>query len=61
MAHVVKPALGAKLFVFLIFHLLWPYGSAFRFLHLKSTPRGTKSTTVVASNVRSTQQPKVNF
>jgi hypothetical protein len=35
--------------------------SAFRFFHLKSTPRGSKSTTVVACKVRFTRQSKVDL
>jgi hypothetical protein len=44
----------------MIFLLLLPE-CAFRFLHLKSTPRGTKLTTAVASKVRFTRQSKVDF
>jgi hypothetical protein len=35
--------------------------NAFRFLYLKSTLRGTKLTTTVASKVRFTRQSKVDF
>jgi hypothetical protein len=44
-----KPAPAAKLLVFSDFFRFGFPESAFRFLHLKSTPRGTKSTIVVAS------------
>jgi hypothetical protein len=45
----LKPAPAAKLLVSSDFFLFGFPKNAFRFLHLKSTPRGTKSTTVVAS------------
>jgi hypothetical protein len=57
----LKPAPVVKLLVFFdFFHLILPSGSAFRFLHLKSTPCGTKSTAEVASKVH-TVQHKVDF
>jgi ribosomal protein L14 len=53
---------GGKTIRFLGFFIRFGFPeSAFRFLHLKSTPRGTKSTTAVASKVRSARHPKVDF
>jgi hypothetical protein len=37
------------------------FWECFSFFHLKSTPRGTKLTTIVASNVRSMGQFKFDF
>jgi hypothetical protein len=46
----LKPAPAAKLLVFSFFFIRFGFlESAFRFLHLKSTPHGTKSTSLVAS------------
>jgi hypothetical protein len=45
----LKPAPAAKLVVFSDFFALAFRKVFFVFLHLKSTPRGTKSTIVVAS------------
>jgi hypothetical protein len=57
--HNLKLAPAAKLFVFTDFL----FALAFRkvLFHLKSTPRGTKSTTVVACKVCFTWQSKVDF
>jgi hypothetical protein len=57
-----QPAAAAKLFVFSDFFIRYGFPeSAFHFFHLKSTPRGTKLTTVVACKVRFTWQSKVDF
>jgi hypothetical protein len=58
----LKPAPAAKLFVSSDFFIRFGFPeSVFRFLHLKSTPCGAKSTIVVASKVRFTWQSKVDF
>jgi hypothetical protein len=59
----LKPALAAKLLVFSDFFRFGFPESAFHFLHLKFTPRGTKSTSVFKSHlkVRYTRQSKVDF
>jgi hypothetical protein len=58
----LKPAPAAKLFVFSDFSFALAFRKVlFVFLHLKSTPRGTKSTAAVASKVRFTRQSKVDF
>jgi hypothetical protein len=57
----LKPALAGKLLVLSDFFAFAFPESAFGFLHLKSTPCGTKSTTAVASKVRFTRQSKVDF
>jgi hypothetical protein len=58
----LKPAPAAKLLVFSDFLFALAFWKVlFRFLNLKSTPRGAKSITVVASKVRFTRHPKVDF
>jgi hypothetical protein len=53
---------GGKTTRFLCFFIRFGFPeSAFRFLHLKSAQRGTKSTTAVASKVRFTWQSKVDY
>jgi hypothetical protein len=58
----LKPAPAAKLLVFSDFFFAFAFRKVLLiFLHLKSTPRGTKLTTAVASKVRFMQQSKVDF
>jgi hypothetical protein len=57
----LKPAPAAKLLVFPDFSFDFAFQKCFSFFYLKSMLRGTNSTTIVASKVRSTQQFKVNF
>jgi hypothetical protein len=57
----LKPAPVAKLLVFFDFFAFAFQKVLFVFLHLKSTPRGTKAATAVASKVRFTRQSKVDF
>jgi hypothetical protein len=45
----LKPALAAKLFIFPDFLFALAFRKVLFIFYLKSTPRGTKSTTVVAS------------
>jgi hypothetical protein len=57
----LKPAPAAKLFVFSDFLFALAFRKVLFVFHLKSTPRGTKSTIVVACKVRFTWQSKVDF
>jgi hypothetical protein len=58
----LKSAPAAKLLVFSDFLFALAFRKVlFRFLHLKSTPRGTKLTIVVAYQVRSAWHLKVDF
>jgi hypothetical protein len=45
----------------LFFRSIFPSRSPFCFLHLRSTPRGTNSTIVVASKVMSTWKSQIDF
>jgi hypothetical protein len=58
----LKPAPAAKLLIFSDFLFALAFRKVlFRFLHLKSTPRGTKSTIVVASQSPLCAATKVDF